>query len=127
MYKRQVLNLTIESAPTKPKESANDDLTTTIIIVVPILKIGSTLANVSGLEKLFDCARYIFDSKNERIKDRKIEIIKLPMETLISQCSRESAQSPRCNTMWKYQKRDHISLPPHSPFESIGTRISQDR
>ena len=61
-----VLNLTMERAPTSPKESANDDLTTTIIIVVPILKIGSIAAKVSGLEKLLDCFRYIFDNKKER-------------------------------------------------------------
>ena len=52
-----VLNLTMDKAPTNPKDSANDDLTTAIIMVVPILKIGSTLARVSGFEKLLEYLR----------------------------------------------------------------------
>ena len=52
-----VLNLTIDSAPTRPKERANDDFTTTIISVVPILIIGRILAKDSGLEKLLDWER----------------------------------------------------------------------
>ena len=83
-----VLNLTIDRAPTKPKERANDDLITAIIIVVPIPKIGRTLAKVSGLEKLLDCVRYIFDSKKERINDRNIEITNLLIETLISSAAK---------------------------------------
>ena len=49
-----VLNLTIESAPTSPKESAKEDFTTAIIIVVPTLNIGKMPARVAGLEKLFE-------------------------------------------------------------------------
>ena len=52
-----VLNLTIDSAPTSPKDNAKDDFTTAIIIVVPTLKIGNTFDNVSGFEKVLDCLR----------------------------------------------------------------------
>ena len=34
---------------------ANEDFTTTIIIVVPILRIGKILAKDSGFEKVLDC------------------------------------------------------------------------
>ena len=47
----------MDKAPTSPKDSANDDLTTAIIMVVPILKIGRTLARVSGFEKLLEYLR----------------------------------------------------------------------
>ena len=40
-----VLNLTIERAPTNPRDNANDDLITAIIIVVPIAIKGKTLNN----------------------------------------------------------------------------------
>ncbi len=49
-----VLNLTIDNAPTSPKDKAKEDFTTAIIMVVPILKIGNTLARDSGLEKVLD-------------------------------------------------------------------------
>ena len=47
----------MDKAPTSPKDKANDDLTTAIIIVVPILKIGSTLAKLLGFEKLLEYLR----------------------------------------------------------------------
>ena len=49
-----VLNLTIESAPTNPRDNANDDLITAIIIVVPIAIKGKTLNNECGLERLLE-------------------------------------------------------------------------
>ena len=47
-----VLNLTIDSAPTSPRESAKDDLTTDITIVVATLNKGKILAKVSGLDNV---------------------------------------------------------------------------
>ena len=49
-----VLNLTIERAPTSPRDNANDDLITAIIIVVPIAIKGKTLNNEYGFERLLE-------------------------------------------------------------------------
>ena len=49
-----VLNLTIDRAPTSPRERARDDFTTAIIKVVAILRRGNILASDSGLDKLCD-------------------------------------------------------------------------
>ena len=67
-----VLNLTIDSAPTSPKDNAKDDFTTAIIIVVPTLKIGNTFDNVSGLEKVLDCLRYTLAKIKDKTKDKTI-------------------------------------------------------
>ena len=73
---------TIDNAPTKPRERANDDLTTDMIIVVQMLNNGKTFASLSGLEKVFDCDLYIFESKKESIKDIIIEKVNEVKETL---------------------------------------------
>ena len=78
-----VLNLTIDKAPTNPSDSASDDFTTAIIIVVLILNIGKTLANELGLLITFDWYLYTLDSMNESMKDKVIDKIKEPIEMLI--------------------------------------------
>ena len=71
-----VLNLTIDKAPTSPRESAKEDFTTAIIIVVPILKIGNTLAKDSGLLIVEEFFLYTFERINDKKKDKSIEITK---------------------------------------------------
>ena len=73
-----VLNLTIDSAPTNPKDKARDDFTTLIIIVVVRAIIGNTLANDFGLENVLDLRIYILESKKDNKKHIIIERIKDP-------------------------------------------------
>ena len=77
-----VLNLTIDSAPTSPKDKAKEDFTTTIINVVPILNMGNTFDNVCGFEKVLDCFRYTLDNIKDKIKDNIIEKTKEVKEIL---------------------------------------------
>ena len=71
-----VLNLTIDNAPTSPKERAKDDFITAIIIVVPILNIGSVLAKLSGFEKQLEYLRNILERKKESKNDKIIDMTK---------------------------------------------------
>ena len=47
-----VLNLTMDNAPTRPRDKASEDLTTAIINVVVIDNKGNKFANDSRLEKV---------------------------------------------------------------------------
>ena len=78
-----VLNLTIDKAPTNPKDNASDDFTTAIIIVVLILNIGNTLANELGLLITFDWYLYTLDNMNDSMKDKVIEKMKDPIDMFI--------------------------------------------
>ena len=70
-----VRNLTIDNAPTNPKDKAKEDLTTVITIVVATPRIGNILANDSGLDIEWDFALYNLPRRNDRKNDNRIDTI----------------------------------------------------
>tara|TARA_B100000212_G_scaffold294913_1_gene237794 strand:- start:36 stop:353 length:318 start_codon:yes stop_codon:yes gene_type:complete len=74
-----VLNLTIDKAPTNPKDKAKEDFTTVIIIDVVRLITGKTLANDLGFENVLDLSMYILEITRDNRKHIIIDKIKEPV------------------------------------------------